>query len=78
MLTLRILSPGSSPTSQPIVQISVAVAQASHFQKQLEIKSSKIDKILNIFKHIDLYKISSNGLPFCSQSIISGRRNFGT
>jgi hypothetical protein len=37
-------------------QASVAMAQAGYFQKTLDIKSSKIDKILNIFKHIDLPK----------------------
>jgi hypothetical protein len=32
---------------------SVAVAQASHFLKKLDIKSSTIDRILKIFEHID-------------------------
>jgi hypothetical protein len=35
---------------------SVAVAQAGHFRKKLDIKSSKINKILIIFEHIDLPK----------------------
>jgi hypothetical protein len=39
-----------------LVQGSVAVAQASYFQKMVDIKSNKIDKNVKIFEHIDLLR----------------------
>jgi hypothetical protein len=42
--------------ASPSLPDSVAVAQASHFQKKLDIKSSKIDRILKIFEQLDLPK----------------------
>jgi hypothetical protein len=41
---------------QVCATISVAVAQASYFQKMVDIKSNKIDKNVKIFKHIDLLR----------------------